>query len=91
MINEKIKSPNKIRGKNSQRIKNTAPAKIVKTKNIIPTIIVINLTKNPVPREIKLNARYSKNFFKSKPRGRRVISLLQGEARVFKRRGMEKY
>lgn len=63
----------------------------VAKKNKTPTQIVKNLTIKPRPREIKLKAIYSKSFFKSRPRGLRVISLFQGANKVFKSKGIEKY
>jgi len=89
-LTAKIKSPAKINGRNIQNTKNIAPAIAVRKKEIIPTQIVTNRTKNPNPREIILKAKYSKSFLKSNPLGFRVISLLQGAKRVLKSKGMEK-
>ncbi len=86
----KINNPNINKGKTIHKTKNIAPKTMVSNKYTIPTIIVKNLIKKPIPREIALNAKYSKNFFKSSPRGLLVISLLHGEIKVFNNKGMEK-
>ena len=86
-----MRSPKMIKGRSNQTIKNKAPKIIIAMKNKIPTQIVKNLTKKPMPREIKLKVKYSKSFLKSRPRGFLVISLFQGANKVFKSKGIEKY
>lgn len=80
-----------IKGRNNQIMKNINPKITTNKKNKIPTQIVKNLTKKPMPREIKLKVKYSKSFLKSRPRGFLVISLFQGANKVFKSKGIEKY
>ncbi len=80
-----------IKGRNNQITKNINPKITTNKKNKIPTQIVKNLIKKPIPREIKLKLKYSKSFLKSKPRGFLVISLFQGANKVFKSNGTEKY
>jgi hypothetical protein len=89
-ITAKTKRPAKIIGRNIQKKKKIAPAIAVKRIKIIPTQTVINRTKKPNPREIALNAKYSKSFLKSSPLGLRVISLLQGAKSVLNNKGTEK-
>ena len=79
----------KTSGRISQIIKAKKPKTITLIKQIKPIIIVNNLIINPRPREIKLKAKTSRSFLISRPRGLRVISLFQGETKVFKSKGIE--